>query len=97
MSNETTKYYDSFDDADSLAEALRRDGVDLTAPEMQSLIARAITGNGMNSQLLKAMLPEQAKKPVVAKKKKPKLKRPTPPSSPAAPINPHNPFQKKDK
>jgi len=98
MSNETIEYYNSLNDADSLAEALRRDGGDLTAREMQSLIARAISGSGMNSLLLKAMLPEPAKKKSVpVKKPASKFKYRAPPPSSNAPFNPHNPFRKSDK
>jgi hypothetical protein len=45
-----------------LAEALRTSCENLEEPKLQPLIARAIVGEGMNSQLLKAMLPPPPKK-----------------------------------
>lgn len=62
MTDESLEYFNSFADTDSLAEALRTSCENLEEPELQPLIARAIVGEGMNSQLLKAMLPPPPKK-----------------------------------
>ena len=62
MTDESLEYFNSFADADSLAEALRTSCDNLEDPEFQPLIARAIVGKGMNSQLLAAMLPPPTKK-----------------------------------
>ncbi|MBN9599558.1 MAG: hypothetical protein J0G28_07770 [Afipia sp.] len=62
MTDESLEYFNSFADADSLAEALRTSCENIEEPKLQPLIARAIVGEGMNSQLLKAMLPPPPKK-----------------------------------